>query len=130
MSIKLILAFVAAVVAIASANGPIGYGYGLGLGHYGFNSLPYTGYLGLGRYGYSGYPGFNKFAYGQSYPGIAASPFTYSPYFAGHSVAGYGYPQFVKPFGYGLPYARYGFGNYGTPVVASSTAASGSAIAF
>uniref|UniRef100_A0A0N5CCB3 Sulfur globule protein CV3 n=1 Tax=Strongyloides papillosus TaxID=174720 RepID=A0A0N5CCB3_STREA len=129
MSTKLILAFIAAVLAIASAGGPFGYGYGYGLGHYGFGGLPYGGYLGFRRFGYNGYPGFSKLGYGHPYWGVSA--YNYSPYYNGHPVSEYGYPFFGKDISYTLPYK--GYGDYVAPyggVSSVAAASSSSAVGF
>uniref|UniRef100_A0A0N5BT38 Sulfur globule protein CV3 n=1 Tax=Strongyloides papillosus TaxID=174720 RepID=A0A0N5BT38_STREA len=135
MSTKLILAVFVAIIAIAAAGDAFSYGYTHG--PYGFGGLPYAGYLGFGRSSYLGYPGFNKFAYGYGYPGVANSPFTYSPHFTGNAVTGYGYSGVGKHFGYGFPHVGYGFPyggyglpHYGAPVVGAGAAASTSAVAY
>jgi hypothetical protein len=81
---------------------PFGYGLGASIG-----------------YGYGGgFGGYSPFGYGLGYPGYAGfyDPF-YSPYGFGYGSGlsigfGYGLGGFGYPFGFGSPYAAYGYGRY------------------
>ncbi|CEF66129.1 Hypothetical protein SRAE_2000079900 [Strongyloides ratti] len=119
MSTKLIIAFIAAILAIASAYGQFSYGYVPG--HYGFGGFPYAGYLGFRKLGYNEFPGFSKFGYGYGYPYGGVSTHNYSPYYHGQPVGEYGHPYFGKDVSYATPYKGYGY--YGSPYVAVDSAA-------